>query len=355
MRHTDLLLVVLRSQTTASSLTLRQWDILISQARRTNLLARLAILLSNANLLDNLPDSPRNHLESALLMSKRQDRAMRWELDCIRQALHRVQRPVILLKGAAYLAAGLPNASGRMFGDVDILVPKENLPKVEAELLIHGWQETVTDSYDQRYYRAWMHEIPPLQHNLRQTVIDVHHSILPETARVCVNIGYMFEAAHPLGNSGLHILCPVDMVLHSAAHLFHEGEFNNALRDLCDLDSLFRDFSSKDADFWNQLINRAELTGLTRPMYYALRYSNRFLETPVPSEIIRLAQRFSPFLVNIMDSAYHYAFRPLESTQSSRVSLARYFLYIRSHWLRMPIHLLAYHLVRKFFIRSFVD
>ena len=36
--------------------------------------------------------------------------------------------------------------------------------------------------------------------------------------------------------SASRVLAPADMVLHSAVHLFTEGEFSRGLRDLCDLD-----------------------------------------------------------------------------------------------------------------------
>jgi hypothetical protein len=37
------------------------------------------------------------------------------------------------------------------------------------------------------------------------------------------------------------------MVLHSATHLFYDGELNHGLRDLVDLDDLLRHFSGADA------------------------------------------------------------------------------------------------------------
>ena len=86
---------------------------------------------------------------------------------------------VVLLKGAAYIALGLPLAEGRRIADIDILTEKQNLRAAERELIFYGWAKTKTDDYDQRYYREWMHEIPPLQHRQRGTVVDVHHNILP--------------------------------------------------------------------------------------------------------------------------------------------------------------------------------
>ena len=48
---------------------------------------------------------------------------MRREVGHIRQALANLPAPPVLLKGAAYVVAELPNATGRRFGDIDILVP----------------------------------------------------------------------------------------------------------------------------------------------------------------------------------------------------------------------------------------
>ena len=71
------------------------------------------------------------------------------------------------------------------------------------------------------------------------------------------------------------------MVLHSAAHLFQDGELNGGLRDLVDLDSLLRHFGS-DENFWGGLVSRAQTMDLERPLYYALRYCEQWLGTPVP-------------------------------------------------------------------------
>ena len=227
-----LLLQVLLSPARAGELTSAQWDLLIRQARRANLIARLATLLEAR--LATVPHGPRQHLHSALLIAHRQQIATRWEAQCIRAALAPLGVKPILLKGAAYLLADLAAARGRLFGDVDLLVPKAQIEAVEAALVAAGWAfNAELSDYDQRYYRQWMHEIPPLLHQQRDTALDLHHTILPPTARVQVNTAALFEDARELSDlPGLFVLAPVTMFLHSAAHLFHEGELDNGLRDL---------------------------------------------------------------------------------------------------------------------------
>jgi len=350
----DLIVTALLTPAVITRFSDQQWDLLIRQARRANLLARLANTLEQAHLLEAVPMAPRLHLTSALKLASRQEVSLRWEVACICKELAGAGVRVTLLKGAAYAMAKLPAASGRSFSDIDILVPKAAMLNVESELMLHGWQGGHHDAYDQRYYRQWMHEIPPMRHVRRGTTIDVHHAILPETARVKVNMTALLEAVVPLqGHTNLYVLKPVDMLLHSATHLFHEGDFEKGLRDLFDLDSLIQDFGAAYG-FLGQLVPRALTLGLTRPLYYALRYTTLILDTPVPAQVLEAAKIGKPpvLVAWLMDACYVRALRPVHvSTNSPITWAARFALYVRSHWIRMPFYLLAYHLGRKVFIR----
>jgi hypothetical protein len=54
-----------------------------------------------------------------------------------------------------------------------------------------------------------------------------------------------------------------------------------------------------------------------------------------------------------MDLLFVRALRPNHSTCSdASTRLARWLLYVRGHWLRMPFPLLVYHLTRKALIRA---
>jgi Uncharacterised nucleotidyltransferase len=348
-----LLLQVLLQPRHALSLSPADWDLLIRQARRANLLSRLAAALQS--LLDQVPLAPRHHLEAAQLVARRQGQTTRWEVQCLRAALAPRGIEPILLKGAAYLLAELPASKGRLFGDVDILVPKAQIDASEAALVEQGWVfSSELSDYDRRYYREWMHEIPPLQHEERGSTLDLHHTILPPTARVQINTAALFEDARPLpGLHGVRTLAPATMFLHSAAHLFHEGELDNGLRDLFDLDALLRDFS-QSPDFWPALIQRARVLGLSRPLYYALRYTGRLLLTPIPEHVMSEVQRSSPgpLTLALMDFCYLRGLMPNHASCDRRLTpLARLLIYVRAHWLRMPTHLLAAHLARKAWMR----
>ena len=144
--------------------------------------ARLATRFVEQASMADVPQGPRQHLESALRLAERQRHEVLWEVDCVRRALAGVDTPVVLLKGAAYLAADLPPARGRLFADVDIMVDRRQLVAVENALFAAGWISQERNAYNDRYYRRWMHELPPMRHVHRGTTIDLHHTITPEDA-----------------------------------------------------------------------------------------------------------------------------------------------------------------------------
>ena len=274
MTHDPLLLQLLQNPDTLDRFNLADWDLLVRQARSAGLLAQLQTLLNNHGLMERVPEQPRKHLAWAHTVAERHTLAVKWEVTLIRKALEQLDVPIILLKGAAYVMAGLPAAQGRIFSDIDILVPKNDLNGVEAALMLHGWATTHHDAYDQHYYRTWMHELPPMQHIRRMALLDVHHAILPETAHLRPDSEKLRSAAITLnGYDKLLTLAPIDMVLHSATHLFHDGELTHGLRDLLDIDSLLHHFSTTPS-FWPTLTRRAHELDAALDAVMALKFRN---------------------------------------------------------------------------------
>lgn len=342
------LLSVLRAPQSACELDLAGWDLLLRQAVAANLTATLVYLFDDAGITGQVPAQARRHLEWARALAERHRRGVEYEVRQLQIALQPLGIPLVLLKGGAYAMGDLPLARGRLFSDIDILVPHKRLDQVEDALLRAGWVTTHDDPYDQRYYREWMHELPPMKHVRSQGMVDVHHAILPRTAPIQPDTAELMAAATPLGQSSLAVLSRADMVLHSAVHLFHDGEFDKGLRDLLDIHRLLEEFSG-DA-FWDRLLARAQVLGLGRPLYYALRYSQHLLGTAVPVEATACAAAWAPAwpLRWLMDRLFERALRPHhESCELPFSAAARFALYVRANWLRMPPLLLARHLLRK--------
>jgi hypothetical protein len=339
----------------APALSPRGWEELLGQARRTRLLARLALHVERQGWQAAVPPGPRLYLEGALLAAERQRRQVRWEADRIRAALAGLPGPVVLLKGAAYAAAGLPPAQGRVFSDVDVMVPREQLGLAETSLVGGGWVHQALDAYDERYYRRWMHELPPLKHVWRHTWLDLHHTITPPTSRFRVDGRQLLARVRPLQpGAALAVLAPEDMVLHSAVHLMQEGEFHTGLRDLLDLDDLLRHFGA-EPPFWSALLDRAQELRLEAPLFHVLIQVRRLFGTEPPLPLRAHAQALGrgPATRVLMPALLAVALRPPHPSCDTRASgPARMALYLRSHWLRMPWWQIGAHLARKAWMRT---
>lgn len=328
---------------------LRDWEIVIRQARISSMQVRLATRLQEEGLYDSVPPAPQRHLQAALTLRDRQQVAVRWEVEHLAAMMASVDVPLVLLKGAAYAMADLPPGRCRVFTDFDLLVPRETLDRVEIAAMTHGWTAGKQNEYDQRYYRKWMHELPPMQHITRRSLIDIHHNLVPDTARLNPDPERLLAAAVACpGRPDIRVLSPPDMILHSAVHLFHDGEFDHGLRDLFDLRDLLLHFM-KTEDDWQALLARAEALNLERPLYYTVRYLQRCLDTPIPDEITARLQSLKPAIpAKLMDATFERGLLPAHESCSDRwCEPARLSLYIRGHALRMPPHLLLPHLLRK--------
>jgi hypothetical protein len=332
-------------------------DLVLRLARRVRLLGRIAARLERVGLLASLPAPARDQLESALVVVHARSRVTRWELDRLARALAALRdKRMVALKGSAYLLADLPNAEGRVFADVDLLFDEATLAEAERVLVEQGWRGTKLSPYDQHYYRAWTHELPPLVHVEREVEADLHHNILPRTSRLKPNGRALFEAAVPIPGQPFSRLCNSDVVLHAMTHLMFDSEMADALRDLVDINDLLRHFAAGDATFWERLARRAAELDLERPMFYALRYAALFLDTPVPSRLLERSAKGAPprAIAWLMDRLVPLALFPAHPDQPSpAAAAARFMLYVRSLWIRMPPLLLARHLAYKAYVRRF--
>jgi hypothetical protein len=311
----------------------RDWTPLLSVARAESLIGSLAFRLKD----ERLPDGVAAILAEAREASLHVRKTALWEAEMARRALAPLAVPVILFKGTAYVAAKVDAGIGRSIGDLDILVPRESLDAVEAALLAAGWEWVKDDAYDQAYYRRWMHELPPLIHRERDRMIDVHHTILPLTARPKPDAAALIAQSVKL-DSGLRVLAPEDMMVHAAAHLIADGDLAGGLRNLWDIDRLLREFAAKDEGFWRLLEQRADHHGLSSAVQRGARLAHNLYDTPIPQSW-RLRASADPMFEARMLARDGWG---RETNSALRLGF-----YMRSHWLRMPPLMLARHLARK--------
>ena len=311
----------LADPSSAAGLDAEGWTSLLAMARAEQLIGTLALRLDGLAM----PNGVKAILADARAAAEHGRRAALWEAEMAWRALAAVDSPIVLLKGTAFVAAGLSAGRGRSIGDLDILVPRASLDVVEAALLAAGWEWVKPDPYDDIYYRRWMHELPPLIHRERDRMIDVHHTILPLTARITPDAEALIDGSEALEN-GLRTLSPNGMLVHAAAHLFADGDLAGALRNLWDVRCLVDEFGTAGID------TEARRHGLSREVARSLRLVDALFGAGKTTG----ADRFYIRRITARDG-WGRPTRPV----------TRFAYYVRSHWLRMPPTMLAHHLWTK--------
>ena len=329
---------------------LATWEVVVRVARSSQLLGTLAARLELAGRLDACPEPVRNHLRAAAIEARFLRHMALVETEHVARALRACSVPFALLKGASYIAADLPVASGRMLRDVDVLVPRARLAEVEAALIHAGWRADETlDAYDQRYYRAWSHQLPPMRRIDAPLEIDVHHAILPPTGRVRPDMDALWRDARTT-RRGWTVPEPADQVVHAAVHLFQDSDCTSRLRDVVDIDALCRHFDATQTGFWARVTRRAELHGAMRPVGYAIEFARGWLDTPVGADFDEAWKRTRGRWGSrwVIERAKRSLLPPDpdrgRDADSRRAARA---MFVRSMWLRMPPWLLAYHAAMK--------
>lgn len=317
-----LLVQVLRDPAQAGRLNAEGWNRLLAAARAERLIGTLAYRLDDVAV----PDPARLVLTDAKRDTAREGQQALWEADRAADAMRGLDVKPILLKGTAYVAADLRAGQGRFIGDLDILVPRDAMPAVERALIAAGWEWVKEDPYDDAYYRQWMHELPPMIHVERDRMIDVHHTVLPLTARQTPDAAAMIADAIPITN-GLYILSAEDRIVHSVAHMLADGDMQGGLRNLWDIHCLLPDADSA------ALEARAARHGLARHVGQARRLAGALY-----GDGARLT---------LWDRLVRARLLARNGWGQESRKLLVFAFYIRSHWLRMPPAMLMRHLWTK--------
>lgn len=317
-----LLVRVLRDPAQGRRLDAEGWNRLLAAARAERLIGTLAYRLDDVAV----PDAVRLVLTDAKRDTAREGQQALWEADRAADAMRGLDVKPILLKGTAYVAADLRAGQGRFIGDLDILVPRDAMPAVERALIAAGWEWVKEDPYDDAYYRQWMHELPPMIHVERDRMIDVHHTVLPLTARQTPDAVAMIADAISTTN-GLYVLSIEDRIVHSVAHMLADGDMQGGLRNLWDIHCLLPDADPAALEV------RATRHGLARHVRQARR-----LAAAIYGDGARLT---------LWDRLVRARLLARNGWGQESRKLLVFAFYLRSHWLRMPPAMLLRHLWTK--------
>ncbi len=215
------------------------------------------------------------------------------ELDRVLDRLAEAGIPTLALKGAALASTVYEDVAPRPMVDLDILVPRDQVPQVPEALAPLGYQAQPgppghSFAYEARYSgEINLHRTSPMG-NL---MLDVHwhlttHKWLHHATRI--DMEALWQAALPLSLDGQDTLqlCPEDSLLHLCLH----WGFGHAYAHLLNLTDIDRTVDAYPGLNWDQLLERASAFQVRVPVYFGLCFSRELLGTPIPDRVLAALQ-----------------------------------------------------------------
>lgn len=337
------------SAETSLQFTVKQWQQLILILRNQQLLACYSAEFKRLGIFEQIPVQTQRHFLNADTLTKNHEQQVKFEVAELLNTLSRSQRKyLIFLKGAGYTLSDGKVGQTRIYNDIDILTNKSAIDGLEKRLCVFGWLSEELTEHDEKYYRKWAHEIPPLRHGKRGTIIDIHHNIVPIISGRHIDADKF--AAHSVTTpEGFQILSYAAMTMHSLIHLFFNEDVEKGYRDLIDIHTLMTFHS--DGEYWQELIALAKETGFELELYLACRYVHKILETKIPENITEQIDSCRPWNLGYLDFMYMRALKPSHPICRPKLfGLAEFLILIRGHFQKMPLHILIFHLTTKSFV-----
>lgn len=323
---------------TIEKATPSDWTRFLQSARKYGLLATYYTYFKQCNVLASVPEKVQRHLLSGQNYADKQAFSLANELLLLEQVFADAHYPCLLLKGTAYRCAGFNYAKGRLFSDIDLLIPKDCLDDANMRLLAFGYVENELSDYDRNYYLQWSHQLPPKHNLLTGASLDLHHHIFPVVSSLHLQIAPFFRYATELRGSKFQLCSPSLMFVHACVHLFYQEESHKLIKDVIDLWMLFNQVS----DSLDEVREMAMQVKAEQAVAYGFDLLAQIFETELDTETKNWLLSFkykSPYIIWLIKTM-------LFSTGVGN-AFAHSVWFLRGHLLKMGPFTLIYHLSAK--------
>ena len=246
----------------------------------------------------SIPEDGFDVLKNAYFINLAKNSYQGIELGRILQAFKNDSIDALLLKGASISEAAYHDPGARIFGDLDILVRKEDMDRAQELLGELGYQAEGT-AESQEHYRGKHHHLAPMIHPEKSVVVELHWNINP---RIHVDVDGWFHRSVIIQLFGIpvRILGLTDMVLHTCLHLFSSGETRTSLRGVVDIYRVV--IAAGDRIDWELLDEEAKRYGIQEMVNAVLQATQNIMDPQAYHSIWPENMPANPSLVAKMEA-----------------------------------------------------
>ncbi len=194
--------------------------------------------------------------------------------------------PTVPLKGPVLAALTYENLALRSFGDLDILVRKQDVSKARKLLTSSGYrqEDPLPQSQEAAFLKSQREYV--YSHD-NGTVVELHWAVMPRNYFFFLDPENLWERLRQVRLGGENILTfsVEDLLLFLCVH--GSKHFWYRLAWICDVSELIRVHETID---WEQLIDCADSLGSKRMLFLGLFLAHDLLGAPVPERVLCLVQ-----------------------------------------------------------------
>lgn len=208
---------------------------------------------------------------------------LRHELGQVLTLLQNAGVLVIPLKGAHLAEVVYSDPALRPMSDLDLLVKRADLAKVENTLWEAGYGPC-RPFWPEAEHAVHKH-LPPLV-KPSAVPLEIHWTIAIPASPFRVDVDGLWTRARPAVIAGTEalVLSPEDLLLHLCLHTSYQHRFAMGLKGLYDVSATLRHY--RDQIDWEQLRLRARLWGAGRCVYLTLHLARQLVAAPVPDDLL---------------------------------------------------------------------
>jgi hypothetical protein len=261
-----------------------EWRLIVELAGRHNVTSLLYHHLQHLHVA--LPDDLVAELNQANRKYTLQTMRLYQELNKLLRLFHEKDIQVIVLKGA-YLAEAVYEQIGlRTMRDIDLLVKKDDLLRIDQQLLALGCMPDESNRVITQDHHHFTYKLPG-----SDLSVEIHWTILDPNLPLQIDVeGLWSRTRHvTLAHASARAFCPEDLFLHLCLHTVSHAytlriSYEMRIRMLCDIGEVVRRFGA-EMD-WQEMGVRARQWRANRAVYVISRLAQDLLEADIPADWI---------------------------------------------------------------------
>jgi len=256
------------------------WGDILHTSARHGISPLLYHCLATCHAAAAIPPGVIRQLRNSYLQSSSRNMQLYHELGKVLGTLRQNDIPVLALKGAHLAEVVYGNSALRPMNDVDLLVHREDLGRVEKQLLELGYLPMDCNRLIADDNRHFAYALPN-----KGLTVEIHWALLPADLPFDIDMDGQWQRSRKeiIGTVEVAVLSPEDLLLHLCLHASHHL-FEIWLKPFCDISATIRHYG-EEID-WDQVRIRSTQAGINNAVYLTLQLARELLGAAVPVEFL---------------------------------------------------------------------